>query len=144
MGEKGVSLRGAAWASAAGVEPDAGGATACFRLCSSVRGASRWDAFRPPRLDADGGMDGLGQAVQHIRPQRTRAFEEITESLRRNAGLHGNLADEPSAAMNGSSQMTAERLFAFRFHHPVVPFAEFPHLFGDKGAFPPELFQESR
>ena len=67
-------------------------------------------------------MNGLGQAVQHIRPQGARAFEEVTERLRRNTRLRGNLADESTAAMNRSTQMTAECLFAFRFHHPVVSF----------------------
>lgn len=102
------------------------------------------DAFGATRLDADGGMDGLGQAVKHIGPQGARTFEEATEGLRGNARLGGYLADEPTAPMNRSTQMAAERLFPFGFHHPVVPFAEFPQLFGDCGAFPPELFQEFR
>ena len=109
-------------------------------MSSSPWAAAGRDAFGATRLDADRGMDGLGQAVQYVRPEGARAFKEFTEGLRGNACLSRNLADEPTAAMNGSSQMTAERLFAFRFHHPLVPFAEFPQLFGDEGALPPELF----
>lgn len=95
-------------------------------------------------FDADPGMDRLGQAVQHIRPQRSRAFEEFAQDLRGNTGLGREVADQTTAAMEGPAQMAAERIFALGFHHPVVPLAKLRQLLGNQRPFSPQLPQQFR
>jgi hypothetical protein len=99
--------------------------------------ASHRHVFGTMRLDADRGMYGLCQAVQHIRPQCALAFEEFTENLRRNACVGSDFPNESAATMNGSTQMAAERLLGLRLQHSAVPLAQFPQFFRDQCPFTP-------
>lgn len=87
-------------------------------------------------------MDRLRQAVKHVRTQRSRAFKEPAQYLRRNAGLRRKVTNKPTAAMNGPTQMAAERVFAFGFHHSFVPLAEFRQLLGNERAISPQSLQQ--
>src|SRR5207244_5800306 len=67
------------------------------------------------RLKMDRSADRLSQSVQDIRAQRRRAFQEIAEQEHIESDFRGYLFQGPPAAMDGSAQVGAERVFGGGF-----------------------------
>src|SRR5438445_500049 len=63
----------------------------------------------------DRGADGLGQPVEHVRPQGARAFEKIAKHADIDSDRGGNLFQGLPAAMQGAAQMAAQRVLRGRF-----------------------------
>lgn len=94
----------------------------------------RWRRVTPLRrswLQVDCGNNGLGQPIEHVRPECSGALKKVAKYEHVEADLLGNLLQRPPAMMNRSTQMARKRILRRCLVEQLTALEQFRQFSGD-------------
>src|SRR5437899_9970724 len=86
----------------------------------------------------------LREPINHVRAQRARPFEEVTEKEDVESDLCGNIFQRPATAVNGAAQVTTDRVLRGRLVQALTALSELRQFRRDFLPVAAKLLQQFR